>query len=62
VLVERGDQQRQGRLGHTRTRGHRRGKRGEPLVLEQRADERVQNGTVHDERRDGRLAAAQFTA
>ena len=51
-LVERRDDERQSRLGDARLRGQRGGELGQPLVLEQLADEGVKNWTVHDERRN----------
>ena len=51
-LVERGEQQRQRRLGDARARRQRVGELGEALVLDELADEGVKYRTVHDEGRN----------
>ena len=50
-----GEQERQRRLGDARPRRQRGRERLQPLVLEQLPDERVEYGTVHDERRKRRF-------
>src|SRR5207237_10381515 len=51
-LVERGDDERERRLGHARTRRQRLREGGDPVVLEELPDERVEDRTVHDRRRN----------
>ena len=48
LLVERGDEQRQRRLGHAGTRRQRRGELLYVLALEQLADEREEHRTLFD--------------
>jgi hypothetical protein len=57
LLVQRGEQQRQRRLGHARRRGECTRVGGQALFREQLLDERMKDGSrrrrlVHDERRN----------
>ena len=55
ALMQRRDDQRQGRLGHPSAVGERISEGLETLGLGQLADERVQYGPVHDDRRNRRV-------
>jgi len=48
LLVERGEQQRQGRLRHARGRRERLGEGAEALALAKLGDERMENRLVHE--------------
>ena len=61
LLVQRGEHERQRRLGHPRTGRHRLGKLREALVLRELADEGVENGTVHERYRLLTAACARST-
>ncbi len=50
LFVQRGEQERQRRLGHARPRRQRRRKRGQAGICAQALDERIEDRTVHDER------------
>ena len=54
-LVEGREQERKRRLGHASVRRQRLGEGDQPLVLDELADEGVQDRTVHDEWRNRRF-------
>jgi hypothetical protein len=58
--VQGGQNDRQSGLGHPGTRRHRLGEGHEALVRRELADERVENGTVHDDRRNRSVPPAAW--
>ena len=62
LLVERGEEERERGLGDAGARvGQLLEERAEALAVGELADERVEDGPVHDERRNRRSAATDFT-